>query len=138
MMLPLRELVRSSGLVDSVRFLGRVPDPWIVPPDVYVHPSEQDGLPLALLEAMARGLPVVASRIAGIPEVVRDGENGYLVPPGDAQTLARRIAELIADRERAQRLGGAARTTVLADWGIERTVDGHIQLYSRLLEAGWP
>ncbi len=95
MMEPLRRLVGRSDLDGRVRLLGHVEDPWASPPDVYVHPSEQDGMPLAVLEAMMRGLPVVASRIAGIPEVVRDGENGLLVPPKDPRALADALAILI-------------------------------------------
>jgi glycosyltransferase involved in cell wall biosynthesis len=134
---PLEEMLRSTGLERRVRLLGRVDDPWEDPPDLYVHPSAQDGLPLALLEAMMRGLPVIASRIAGIPEVVRDGENGWLVPPNDPEALAVAIAAAVADPERARRLGRAGRATVMSDWLVDRMIQGHMDLYERVLDGAW-
>jgi glycosyltransferase involved in cell wall biosynthesis len=71
------------------------------------------------MEAMASGLPVVASRLSGIPEIVRDGENGRLFPAGDATALADALGELAADPALRQRLGLAARATVLLEFDIE-------------------
>jgi glycosyltransferase involved in cell wall biosynthesis len=80
--------------------------------DVFVLPSTSEGLPVALLEAMAYGKPIVATRVGGIPDVLEDGLEGVLVPPGDADALARGLGELLADPQRAQALGQAARTRV--------------------------
>ena len=70
-------------------------------------------LGLSVLEAMASGTPVVASRTGGIPEVVVDGETGFLVPPGDVEALHDRLATLLADRRLARRMGDAGRSAVL-------------------------
>jgi glycosyltransferase involved in cell wall biosynthesis len=103
----------ALGLDDTVRFLGRVDDiaTLLAAADLMVMPSHQEGLGVAALEAMAAGVPVIASRVGGLPEAVQDGETGILVPPGDAAALALAIARLAADRTLARCLGdrGAAR-----------------------------
>jgi len=72
-----------------------------------------------LMQAMATGLPVVASRLCGIPELVRDGQNGRLVPPGDATALADALGELATDAALRERLGRAGRATVLQEFDVE-------------------
>lgn len=118
----LRGQVAAAGLAEHVEFAGLVEHERL--PDLYraahafVMPSLQEGLPLALLEAMASGLPVVATAVGGIPEVLRDGENGLLVPPADAKALAEALARVLADDALCARLGTAARATVEAwSWG---------------------
>ena len=81
--------------------------------DVFVLPSLVEGLPIAMLEAMALGVPTIATRINGIPEAVKDGETGLLVPPGDAIELSRRILELLEDKEVQRRLAKNGREFVL-------------------------
>lgn len=103
---PLREAWQSLSTSGRVRWAGYRTDVHELLPgcDVFVHPSLDDALPTVLLEAMAAGLPVVASRIGGIPEIVDDGVTGRLVPPRDAEALAAAIAEpgLEAMGERAR------------------------------------
>lgn len=89
-------------------------------------------LGLVLLEAMASGTPVIASRIGGVPEIVDDGRTGYLVTPGDHRELRGRIAELLGDRARAEAMGTAARQRVLSDFTWERCVDRCLAAYAEL------
>jgi glycosyltransferase involved in cell wall biosynthesis len=84
--------------------------------DIFVLPSFAEGLPVVLMEAMASGKPVISSLVAGIPELVEDGVNGYLVPPGDAETLAARIAELATDPGRRAEMGARGREKVSRDF----------------------
>lgn len=97
---------------------------WLARADVLVAPSIMDargrreGIPVACMEAMASGLPVVASRISGIPELVEDGRTGLLFPPGDADALANVLAGLSRDEPLRRRLGGAGRAKVLAEYSL--------------------
>jgi glycosyltransferase involved in cell wall biosynthesis len=98
--------------------------------DVFAHPSLRDGLPNALLEAMACARPCVATTAGGIPDALRDGVEGRLVEPGDAGALAAAIAELLDDRGRAQRLGQAARERVESEFTPEREIERYLELYA--------
>jgi glycosyltransferase involved in cell wall biosynthesis len=86
--------------------------------DIFVLPSFAEGVPVVLMEAMASGKPVISSLVAGIPELVEDGVSGYLVPPGDAQTLTARIVQLAADPDRRAAMGQAGRAKVVAEFDI--------------------
>ncbi len=87
--------------------------------DVLALPSYAEGMPLVVLEAMAQSRPVVASAVGGSPEVVVDGVTGLLVPPGDVHALAAALRGLLADPERARRLGEAGRARVEADFSAD-------------------
>jgi glycosyltransferase involved in cell wall biosynthesis len=101
----------ALGLQGQVRFAGRREvRPLLAAADVFVFPSLYEAAGIAMIEAMACALPVVASRAGGIPEVVEDGVSGILVAPGDADALARALAALAGDPERRRRLAAAART----------------------------
>jgi len=104
--------------------------------DVFLMPSRRDGLPNALLEAMACQRAVLGTDAGGIPDAIQDGENGRLVPPSDLQALVAAALELLADPERRQRLGRAARQTVLADFSLEQELHANLSLYDRLLNEG--
>ena len=91
----------------------------LVAPSVATRNGKREGIPVVLMEAMAAGLPVVASRLSGIPELVRDGQNGRLVPPGDATALADALGELATDAALRERLGRAGRATVLQEFDVE-------------------
>lgn len=97
--------------------------------DVFAHPSLRDGLPNALLEAMACARPCVATAAGGIPDALRDGREGRLVEPGDAVALAAAMAELLDDRERAARLGHAARARVEREFTPRRELERYLELY---------
>ncbi len=129
---------RSLGLGNRIRFLGEVPSAagvlagW----DLLVLPSRQEGFGLALLEAMAAGRPVVATRAGGIPEVVEEGVTGILVPPGEVAPLAAGLAALAADTDRLARLGRAARERVEARFTAARTAAGWSALAAPAQTAG--
>jgi glycosyltransferase involved in cell wall biosynthesis len=100
--------------------------------DVFVLPSFTEGHPKVLLEAMACGLPCVASDVGGNRSILADGDTGLLVPPADHAALAERLAAVLTDRERARRLGERARAAVLASYDLERLVDSEIALVKRV------
>lgn len=130
----LEAMAHELGVGGAVRFLGTRSD---VPEllslvDVLVLSSHMEANPVSILEALACGKPVVATRVGSVPESVRDGETGYLVPPGDAEQLAARVADLLAAPERARRLGRAGRELVEAHWSLERMVEGYQDLIERV------
>jgi glycosyltransferase involved in cell wall biosynthesis len=102
--------------------------------DVFAMPSIWEGFGLVLLEAMAAGRPIVASRVATIPEVVLDGETGLLVPAGDPLALADALARLAADPDLASQFGEAGRERVRRQFSIEKMVGDTELLYRELLE----
>ena len=87
--------------------------------DVFVLPSRSEGQPMAVLEAMARGVCVVASDVGGIPELVEDGRSGVLVPPDDVDSLVKALRKVLDDRDLRERLGGEARQRVLAEFDVD-------------------
>ncbi len=101
--------------------------------DVFVLPSRSEGMPLSVLEAMAAGLPVVASAVGGVPELVVDGETGLLVPPGDEDALAEALARLLADPALRRRLGAAGHARALERFDVGGFRRAHVELYERLL-----
>lgn len=116
----LEGLIARHGLQDRVRLVGwRDVPAFLATGDVFAFPSYQEGFPLVLLEAMAAGLPVVSAAIPGPVEMIADGADGVLVPPGDPAALAQALAGLIATPKKASELGVAARAKVLADYGPE-------------------
>lgn len=125
----------GHGLAGTVQLAGERHDiPAILAgADVFVLSSRSEGLPVSVLEAMAAGLPVVASDVGGVPELVIDGETGLLIPPGDVPALTRALAWLLEDRARRQRLGDAARARVVRDFSLEAFRQAHLELYSREL-----
>jgi glycosyltransferase involved in cell wall biosynthesis len=128
--------VDSKGLSSRVHFLGPRRDlgNLLAAMDVFVLPSLWEGLPLSMVLAMGAGVPVVATAVAGIPEVVDDGRTGLLVPPADALALGAALTRLFADRPFAERMRQDARAAVLPRFGIDRYVDSIVGLYDRLLE----
>jgi len=124
----LEGLIAQHGLGDRMRLVGWRADvpAFLATGDVFAFPSHQEGFPLVLLEAMAVGLPAAASAIPGPVEMIADGVDGVLVPPGDPAALARALAGLVATPERAAGLGLAARAKVLEDYGpasLKRRLD---------------
>jgi glycosyltransferase involved in cell wall biosynthesis len=131
----MEEKAHSLGLSDSVIFTGIRRDvPEILALlDVFVLPSLWEGLPIALLEAMAAGLPVVATRVGGVPEVVVDGVTGLLVPPRDPEAFSKAILKLLQDPDLRQKMGQAGRERVMEHFSAERMVQDTEALYQQLL-----
>lgn len=107
----LRSFVEEAGLQEAVRFTGAVHDvrPYLQASDVFVMPTEQEAFGIAIVEAMACGLAVISTDAAGVRDIVVDGENGCLLPPGDAPKLADAVELLLRDPHLRTRLGDAAR-----------------------------
>ena len=101
--------------------------------DLYVHSTRADNHPLAVLEALACGVPVVASRVGGIPEQVRD-ETGVLVDPGKPEALARAIAELLGDEPRRRAMGTAAAADARRRFDSQQQVDAYLELYAAVTD----
>jgi glycosyltransferase involved in cell wall biosynthesis len=120
----------AAPLGERVVFAGWRADPGhcLGAADVFALPSLREGLPLAVLEAMAAGVPVVASAVGGVPAALADGAAGVLVPPGDPGALAAALARLLADPERRQTLRDAAGHRVRA----HHEIDGHVAALERL------
>ena len=131
----LRSTARESGTGDRLRFLGErqdIPD-FLQALDLYVQPSRLEGFGLAALEAMAAGVPVVASHTGGLPEVIEDGVSGDLVPPGDPAALAEALLALLADapRRAAYAVQGARRAA--ARFPLDRMVSAWGEVYRAVL-----
>ena len=102
--------------------------------DVFVMPStKREGLSRAVIEAMCRAIPPIVTNVGGLPELVADGESGYVIPPEDALALAQRITDLHDDPEARKRLGENARARVSAHFHIDATVSQTIQIFSELM-----
>ena len=101
--------------------------------DVFALTSRSEGMPLSVLEAWATGLPVVATRVGGLPELIDDRRTGLLVDFGDETALAVALGELIADRPRGQRLGQAGKERVESRFSLPRMADEYHRHYVELL-----
>lgn len=135
---PLEALIAETGLEGRVHLAGHrddIPDLQEAA-DLFVMPSLWEGLPLAVLEAMFAGNPVVASLASGIPEAMDDGVEGRLVPPGDPAVLAEALAPLLRDGNLRRKMGEAARTRAHRDFTVERMASDYEALYrGRPLES---
>ncbi len=128
----------ALGLADRVRFLGERADIDRLLPgmDVFVLSSREEGIPNALLEAMAAGRACVATAVGGTPEVLRDGETGWLVPPGSPGALADALEQALTRPGEARRRGEAARRAAREELSIEAMVRRHEEFYEHV--AGRP
>ena len=131
----LEKFRRQVRIEDKVHFLGHRGDvPRLLPHfDALWLASEYEGMPNVVMEAMAAGVPVVATGISGNRDLVVPGETGYLVPIGDRAAFARETRRLLDDAELARRLGEAGRRRMLAEFTIEQMVERHAELYRELL-----
>lgn len=127
--------IDAHGLREHVVLVGEVRDvtPYLRSADVFVLASRSEGMPMSVLEAMAAGLPVVASDVGGVHEVVDDGTTGFLVPPGDASTLADRIGRLVRDGGLRAAAGAAGRQRAEERFALPGWRARHVELYESLL-----
>jgi len=125
----LEQLARDLDV--PVHLLGRVPDvaAWLGRADVLVHPARWEGFGLALLEAMLAELPVVATKVSSIPEIVADGETGLLVPPDEPEALADALARVLAD---PGTLGTAGRERARGEFSVGRMADATLAVYEEV------
>jgi L-malate glycosyltransferase len=135
---PAQVLVRSLGLQQRCVFLGNREDcvPVLQAGDVFVQASDSESFGLAALEAQACGVPVVSTRVGGVPEVIDDGENGLLAPPGDADALAAAVISLLEDRARWQRMSESSRSSAVQRFALATAVDRYEACYRRVLKSG--
>lgn len=124
-------LAEALSVADQVHFLGFVPNAraYLLAADIVVMPSLKEGFPFALLEAGMAALPVVASRTGGIPEIIRDGLTGALVPPGNVSALAQTLALLANDAPSRARLGTALKEHVEENFSEEAMIAGTLETY---------
>ena len=130
-------MVRERGLVSDAIFLGKQSQVQhlLNCADVLLLPSELESFGLAALEGMACGVPAVCSRVGGLPEVIRDGVEGYLVPPRDVKTMAARALDILTDADRRERMGRAARARALSEFCSDKIIPHYEKLYQDLLDS---
>jgi glycosyltransferase involved in cell wall biosynthesis len=133
----LKKLVNKKGIQDHIVFLGYRNDlPRIYQAmDVFVMTSLSEGFPLAVLEAMAAGVPIVATNVGGIPECVKDGEDGRLVSPGDRSAMTQAISNILTDPVLALSLAANARKRVKEHFSLEAMVRNYESLYRYILAS---
>ena len=136
----LKNLAKSLDLTDQVIFAGlRLDSDTLYPfAELFILPSRWEGMPNAVLEAMAAGKPVVATEVGGVPELVLHGETGILVPPGDPDALAHAILDLCTDPVKAHTMGAAARVRVQEHFRIAAMIEKTDGLYQELLATKCP
>jgi glycosyltransferase involved in cell wall biosynthesis len=133
----LLELAAAHGVADGVHLPGSVGDvsAWLRRAELLVHPARWEGFGLALLEAMLAGLPVVASRVSSIPEIVVDGGTGLLVPPDDAEGLAAALDLLLADSALRDSYGRAGLERARTEFSVARMADRTLEVYEEALAS---
>ncbi len=136
----LEQRAAQRGVAHAVTFLGHVEDVGsrLAQSAIFTLPSESEAFPNAVLEAMACGLPVVASAVGGIREVVQHGETGFLVPPRDPEALADRLCGLLTQPALAATWGARGRALVESRYSFERMVTGITTLYNQALTRRFP
>ena len=136
----LERRAHELGIIRDTLFLGYQEDVGSLYAafDALVLPSGNEGTPVSVIEALAAGRPVVATKVGGVPDVVRDGEDGFLVRPGATDELADRLTRLARDPALRERLGSAGRERVLPRYAVDRLVDDIDRLYRSLLGSRAP
>jgi glycosyltransferase involved in cell wall biosynthesis len=132
----LEQRIQSLGLDGIVRLVGWKRDllPVYGAMDVAALTSRNEGTPVSVIEALAAGLPVVATAVGGVPDVIRHEETGMLIPPGDPAAFAAALDRIVADTDLRQRIVRRGRTEVERRFGCERLISDMAALYYRVLE----
>jgi glycosyltransferase involved in cell wall biosynthesis len=133
----MKATIEATSVSDGVHALGEVLDPWVylAAADVFVLLSVREGVPLSLLEAMAIGLPVVATPVGGIPEIVENGVNGLLVPLDNSRQLVHLIRFVLADAQFAARIGEKAAKTVEEGHDLTLTATRYRSTYTDAIKS---
>jgi len=127
---------KCLGVLDHCVFVGKQPNivDYLCASDVLLLPSEQESFGLAALEAMAVQVPVIATRVGGLPEVVDDGENGFLSPVGDVDKMADDAARLLMDAKLRKEFGRRGRAAAIERYSTDRVIPQYIEFYERILK----
>ena len=130
------QYARECGVFDAVTFIGSVPlvEEILVGADLFLLPSETESFGLAALEALSCKVPVIATSVGGLPEVVRDGENGFLFPVGDVESMAAAAVDLLQNEEQREQFGEAAREWALTQFDESDVVNQYRRIYRQVLE----
>lgn len=131
----IKSLVQQKGLEDNVIFAGFRKDLARLLPclDLLVHPALMEGLGVSLIQAAASGVPIVATKVGGIPEIVHHERNGLLVPPRDSKSLTEAVKHLLGDNRLRNRLGTEGRRLAQNEFSIDNMVEGNLNIYKQLL-----
>lgn len=133
----LKEKIRCFGIHEAVVYLGWISDEvrkdaLFKEADLFVLPSYGEGMPMAIVEAMSYGIPVISTPVGGIPELVAEGRTGFLVQPGDVGALTAKIKELILNEKLRIDLGANARTAIEQNFDLNKTVQDMVTIYNAL------
>lgn len=133
----LQQMARQLRLSQRIQFAGFRTDlpRWVGALDLIVHPALMEGLGIALLQASAAGVPIVACRAGGIPEAVRDGRNGLLVPPADATALAAAMDRILSAPALGRQMGTAGRQLIADEFSVDVMTEGNLAVYRELTDA---
>jgi glycosyltransferase involved in cell wall biosynthesis len=135
----LQRRVADLGLQDRVAFTPPLPQAelakYVANSAVFVLPTYSEGLPRVVFEAMAARTPVIASAVSGIPEIIRNGDTGFLVPPGDEEALAARIVAVLRDPATSRRMAERGRDVAIELFSTQRYVDGYRRLFHLATQA---
>lgn len=131
-----KKLFEDRDLLESVSFPGWVrgadKDKYLKESGIFLFPSYYEGMPMAVLEAMAYGMAIVTTRVGGIPHLLEDGGSGYLCEPGDIEGLSKRLLELSKDGDKRRKMGERARQKAIADYSMESHIKKLMDLYDRV------
>ena len=130
----LREYVNRHLLRDTITFTGRQANvlPYLQAADAFVLPSQREGLSISMLEAMAVGLPAIGTRTSGTVELIRPGENGYLVDIGDSAGITRAMVSLLQRPREAREMGRVSRSMVEGEFGLDCAAERHLAMFTSL------
>ena len=129
----MEEVTEYGTLPENCHFVGNIPNAgaYCSQANLFILASNYEGLPMVIIEAMSQGLPVVASDVGGVSEIVRNGENGYVLE-NDSQMFARRICEILEDEQKCKTLGDRSLQIFREELTVERMVEGYMKIYERV------